>query len=119
MSPQDHNKTLVIIYTLLGGFFALPLIASPWIISKNVDSFPSPRRESQILIAVVAFCVVLFLALLFLSTAVLLYRRKRLGRKLGLVSAVILFLLGPPLAAYIWWFLHSEGGKLLYGEIQS
>src|SRR5947209_2238438 len=103
MSPSDHNKTLVIIYLFLGGFFTLPLIASPWIIAKNVDQYPSPRRDSQIIIAIIAFCVLFFLALLFLSTAISLYRRKRWGRKLALISSVILFLLGPPVAAYTWW----------------
>jgi hypothetical protein len=33
MSPQDHNKTLVLIYSLLGGLFTVPLIASPWILA--------------------------------------------------------------------------------------
>jgi hypothetical protein len=119
MTPLDHNKTLVVIYSLLGGFFTLPLLASPWIIAKSVDPFPSSRREGQILIATVAFCFVLSLALLFLSTAALLYRRKRLGRKLGIITAVLLFPFGPPMAAYIWWFLHSEDGKRLYGETTS
>lgn len=115
MSPQDHNKTLTIIYSLLGGFFTLPLIASPWIIAKSIDSFPSPRRGEQILIAVAAICFVLPQALLFLSTAVMLYRKRRLGRKLGLVSAVVVLPFWPPLAIYTWWFLHSEGGKRMYG----
>ena len=113
MSPQDHNKTLVVIHSLVGGFFTLPLIASPWIIYKNVDSYPSPRRDGQVIIAVVAFCVVLFLALIFLSTAVGLYKRKHWGRKLAFVSSVLL-LVWPPAAAYTWWFIHSEEGKQLY-----
>lgn len=115
MSPADHNKTLALLYCLLGAFFALPLIASPWIIAKNVDRYPSPRRDEQVLIAVVVFCVVLLLAALFVSTAVGLYRRWRGGRKLALVSAVLLLPLLPPAAAYTWWFMHSEGGKRMYG----
>jgi hypothetical protein len=113
MSPQDHNKTLVVIHSLVGGFFALPLLAAPWIIAKNVDSYPSPRREGQVIIAVVAVCVVLFVALLFLSTAVGLYKRRLWGRKLAFVSSVFL-LVWPPAAAYTWWFIHSEDGKQLY-----
>ncbi len=116
MSPPDHNKTLVVIYSLLGGFFTLPIIASAWIIAKNVDSYPSPRRGGQVLIAIVVFCLVLFLAVLFWSTAMSLYRRWRRGKKLALVSAVILLPLLPPAAVYTWWFLHSEGGKQMYGE---
>lgn len=115
MSPQDHNKTFVIIYSLLGGFFTLPILASPWILAKNVDRYPSPRRDDQILIAVVVFCIVLFLALLFLATALSLYRRHPWGRKLALVSSVLLLPLLPPAAAYTWWFMHSEGGKRMYG----
>jgi hypothetical protein len=114
MTPQDHNKTLVVIHSLVGGFFTLPLLASPWIISRNVDSYPSPRRDGQVVIAVVAFCVVLFLALIFLSTAVGLYRRRTWGRKLAFVTSALM-LVWPPAAAYIWWFIHSEGGKRMYG----
>jgi hypothetical protein len=113
MSPQDHNKTLVVIHSLVGGFFTLPLIASPWIIAKNVDSYPSTRREGQVIIALIAFCVVLFLALTFLLTAIGLYRRKLWGRKLAFVSSVLL-LVWPPAAAYTWWFIHSEEGKQIY-----
>jgi hypothetical protein len=43
------------------------------------------------------------------------YRRKRLGRKLALISSVILFLLCLPIATYTWWFMHSEGAKKMYG----
>jgi ABC-type sulfate transport system permease component len=116
MSPQDHNKTLALIYILLGVFFTLPLIASPWIIAKNVDRYASTRRDGQMLIAVVVFCVVLFLAVLFVSTAISLHRKRRGGRKLALVSAVLLLPLLPPAAVYTWWFMHSEGGKRMYGE---
>lgn len=116
MTSADHNKTLAIIYSLLGGFFILPLLASPWILAKNVDSYPSPRRDDQILIAVIVFCVVLTLALLFLATAISLYKRRPFGRKLALVSSVLLLPLLPPAAAYTWWFMHSEGGKRMYEE---
>jgi hypothetical protein len=115
MSPLDHNKALVIIYSLLGGFFTLPILGSPWILAKNVDSYPSPRRDDQIVIAVIVFCVVLFLALLFIATAVGLYRRRSFGRNLALVSSVVLFPLLPPAAIYTFWFIHSPGGKQMYG----
>jgi hypothetical protein len=62
---------------------------------------------------------VLPMALLFISTAATLYRKRRLGRKLGIVSAVLLFPFCPPVAAYTWWFLHSEGGKQLYGHVHA
>jgi hypothetical protein len=114
MTPSDHNKTLVVIHSLVGGVFTLPLIAAPWIIAKNVDSYPSPRRDSQVIIAVVSVGVLLFLALIFLFTAVGLYKRKAWGRKLAFVTSVLM-LVWPPAAAYIWWFIHSEGGKRIYG----
>ena len=101
------------IHSLVGGFFALPLIAAPWVIAKNVDSYPSPRREDQIIIAVVAVSVVLLLALIFLSTAVGLYGKKLWGRRLAFVTSVLL-LVWPPAAAYTWWFIHTEAGKQLY-----
>lgn len=116
MTSPDHNKTLVIIYSLLGAFFTLPILASPWILAKNVDSYPSPRRTDQVIIAAVVFCIVLFLALLFLVTALSMYRRRPSGRKLALVSSVLLLPLLPPAAVYTWWFMHSEGGKQMYGE---
>lgn len=116
MSPADHNKTLVLIYSLLGIFFTLPVLVSPWILAKNVDSYPSLRRDDQIVIAIVVFCVVLTLALLFLATALSLYRRRPFGRKLALVSSVLLLPLLPPAALYTWYFMHSEGGKQMYGK---
>jgi chromate transport protein ChrA len=119
MSPADHNKTLVIIYLLLGGFFTLPLMASPWILAKNVDQYPSPRRGEQILIAVLIAAVVLTLATLFWSTALGLYRRRSWGRRVALVSSVVFFPLCPPIAGYTWWFMHSEGGKQLYERVRT
>jgi O-antigen/teichoic acid export membrane protein len=100
MTPRDHNKTLAIIYLLLGGFFTLPLIASPWIIAKNIDQYPSPRRSDQVLLAILISAVILILAALFWSTALGLYRRQSWGRKLALISSVVLFPLCPPIAGY-------------------
>ena len=113
MSPEAHNRTLVVIHSLLGGFFVLPLIAAPWVIAKNVDSYPSPRREGQIIIAVVAVLVVLLLALIFWLTAAGLYRRKQWGRRIAFVTSVLL-LVWPPAAAYTWWFIHTDAGKQFY-----
>lgn len=116
MSPADHNKTLSLLYLLLGGVFTLPLLTAPWVIARNIYSFPSPKREARVIVAVAAFCVVFLLALLFYSTAAALHRRKPSGRKLGLGVAVLLLPFCPPLAAYTWWFFHSAGGKQIYGE---
>ena len=70
-------------------------------------------------IAAAAFCFVLLIALLFYSTATALYRRRPSGRKLGMVVAVLLLPFCPPIAAYTWWFLHSEGGKQMYPDTDS
>jgi hypothetical protein len=36
MSPVDHNKTLVLLYSFLSLTFILPLVGSPWIVAKSV-----------------------------------------------------------------------------------
>jgi hypothetical protein len=69
MVPKAHNKTFVITHSLLGGFFTFGLIASLWFISKNVNSHPSPTMSGQVTMAVMAICIVLLLALIFLSMA--------------------------------------------------
>jgi len=108
MTPVDHNKTLVLLYSLLSAVFAIPLVASPWIIAKNM------RRPEQLPLSAAIFCIVIFLFVLFLSTALTLHRRRALGRKLALASAVLTLPLCWPLGVYTWWFMHTEGGKKMY-----
>ncbi|MDQ1636981.1 MAG: hypothetical protein QOF62_320 [Pyrinomonadaceae bacterium] len=115
MSPADHNKTLVLIYSLLSGLITLPLLtlplimlASPSIVAKNLKS------PEQFVTAIIVFCVVLFLALIFPATAYSLYKRKVGGRTLALISAVLLLPLCWPIGVYTWWFMHSEGAKQMY-----
>lgn len=114
MSPRDHNRTIMIFFSLIAIFPTLLLCASPWIIGKNVSSTPSPRRDDQVLIATVVTGVVIFFFLLLWATVIGLYRRKRWGRKLALLSCIPLLFYCPPVAVYTWWFLHSESGKRLY-----
>lgn len=109
MTTQDHNKTLVLIHAGLGAFFTLALLASPWIIARNL------RHPEQIPTAIVVFGVVFLMALLFWSTAIAMYRRKPLGRKLALIAAVASFPLGGYVGMYTWWFMHSDGAKEMYG----
>jgi amino acid transporter len=109
MTPQDHNKTLVILHAALGAFFTLGLLASPWIIAQNL------RHREQIPVAVLIFGIVLVMALLFWSTAIAMYRRKPVGRKLALISAVAVLPIVWPIGTYSWWFMHSEGAKQMYG----
>lgn len=108
MSTDDHNKTLVILHGALGSFFTLGLLASPWILARNF------RRPEQLPLTLVLIAVVFLMALLFWSTAITVQRRKPLGRKLALISAVAALPLVWPIGVYTWWFMHSEGAKRLY-----
>jgi len=109
MSAQDHNKTLVMLHSAIGAVYSGVLIASPWIIAQNF------RRPGQIPSAVAVFGIVFLVALLFWSSAVLMYRRKRLGRTLALIAAPFTLFGFWPVGIYIWWFMHSDGGKKMYG----
>lgn len=108
MSPSDHNKTLVLLYSFLSLLFVLPLVGSPWIISKSV------RNSEQIPIAIAAGFALLVLALLFLATALALYRRRPYGRTLALVSAVLVLPICWRMGVYTWRFMHSAGAKKMY-----
>jgi len=109
VSPQDHNKTLAILHAAIGTFFTLGLIASPWIIAQN---FKSPDK---ILLAVSVFGIVFLCAVLFWSTAIAMFRRKPIGRKLSFAAAILAIPIVWPVGIYTWWFMHSEGAKQMYG----
>lgn len=109
MTTEDHNKTLVLLHGGLGAFFTLGLVTSPWIIAKNF------RHPEQMPTAILIFGVVFVMALLFCSTAIAMYRRKPLGRKLALIAAVASFPIGGYVGIYTWWFMHSDGAKRMYG----
>jgi cytochrome bd-type quinol oxidase subunit 1 len=113
MTPQDHNKTLGIIYGLLGGLLGTVVLV---IKLKTFFSEQVPQgREDPFLLTAVP--VGLVLALLLLLTAFGLFRRRRWSRILALMMACLfiwLFPLGTLLAIYTWWYMHSEGGKQLY-----
>jgi hypothetical protein len=109
MTAQDHNKTLVVLMSAFAAFFTLGLVASPWIIAKNFND------GDKILFAIVIFGIVFLMALLLWATAVAMYRRKPLGRKLALLSAVLVLPVFWPIGVYAWWFMHSEGAKQIYG----
>jgi hypothetical protein len=109
VSTLDHNKTLVILHAAIGAFFTLGLIASPWIIAQNF------KRPDKILFAVLIFGIVFLFAVLFWATAITMYRRKPIGRKLSLAAAILAIPLVWPVGVYTWWFMHSEGAKQMYG----
>ena len=112
VSAQDHNKTLVMLHSAIGAFYSCALVASPWIIEKNF------RRAEQIPAAIAIFGLVFLIALLFWSSAILMYRRKRFGRTLALIAAPFTLFGFWPVGIYAWWFMHSERGKSLYGVSQ-
>lgn len=115
MRSRDHNQALAILNAVLGSYCVLPLLASPWILAKSVDSYPSPRRADQITIAVIVCTLLVIFGTLFLSTAYGLWRRRQWVRRVALVSAFTQLFIFPVLAVYTWWFIHSEAGRQLYG----
>lgn len=108
MTAQDHNKTLVIIHSAVASFFTVGLLASPWIIAQNL------RRGAQISTAIIICGIVLFMAVLLWSGAIAMHRRKPVGRKLALISAVAVLPILWPVGVYTWWFMHSEDAKRIY-----
>lgn len=115
MTPQDHNKTLGIIYGCLGGLLAIGAIVElvrVIIIEKELSKIQSDSYLMPIILG-------LLLLIILLSTAYGLFQKRRWARILSLVLAglfVLLFPLGTALSVYTWWFMHSEGAKLLYTE---
>jgi cytochrome bd-type quinol oxidase subunit 1 len=114
LRPRDHNKALAILNTVLGSYCVIPLLASPWILAKSIDAYPSPRRADQISIAVVVCTLLIVFGALFLSTAYGLWRRRRWARRVTLIAALVQLFFFPFLAVYSYWFLHSEEGRRLY-----
>jgi hypothetical protein len=122
MSPQDHNKTLGIIYSFLGGVLALAALV------MLINSFTKERTPAQPLFnepfpkdsfITVMIPIAIFLAIFLLLTAYGLFRKIRWARISALILACIfiwIFPLGTILAAYTWWFMHSEGAKRLYAN---
>ena len=116
MAPEDHNRTLGIIYGLLGGLLTLAAfveLVRVIVTERELERIRS-TRGLQVLIL-----VGLLLTVYILSVAYGLLRRRRWARIPALVLSVLfiwLFPLGTALAIYNWWFLHSEGGKRLYSR---
>jgi hypothetical protein len=114
MTPQDHNKTLGIIYGFLGGLFTLAALIEflrVIIIEKELVRIQSdPLLQILILFA-------LTLTVFLLVTAYGLFRRRPWARISTLILSALfvwLFPVGTILAVYSWWAMHSEGVKQLY-----
>jgi hypothetical protein len=108
MTLQDHNKTLVIIFSAFSGLWTLVLLASPWIVAQTF------RHREQIPTALLVVGFVFLMVLLFWTTTIAMHRRKPVRKKLAMNSAAALLMFWP-LTVYIWWFMHSEGAKQMYG----
>ena len=119
MTPQDHNKTLGIIYGFLGGLLTLAALVELVRVITLEKELERIRTSTELKVMIP---VGLLLMAFLLSTTYGLLRRRPWGRVLALVSAVLfvwLFPLGTALAVYVWWFLHSEGGKQFYSKQSS
>jgi uncharacterized membrane protein (DUF2068 family) len=113
MTPQDHNKTLGIIYGFLGGLLtvaALVELIRVLTMEKELERIRS-STELQVLIP-----VGLLLTVFLLLIAYGLLKMRPWARMLALISTALfvwLFPLGTALAIYSW-FLHSKSGKHIY-----
>jgi hypothetical protein len=109
MSPEDHNKTLSIIYLLISVLILIALV---------VGAVSEMRRHPSDFIQRVGWgFYVLPLPLLKLLTAYGLYNRRRWSRIIALIFSVLyiwIFPLGTGFAIYTWWFLFSADARQLY-----
>jgi FtsH-binding integral membrane protein len=113
MTSQDHNRTIVIIYSFLG--LVLAGAAIIWLgkdVRRNQNWLLAIYKDAPLIAAAIVSTCLLF-------TVYGMLRRRRWARVLALVTTVFyvwIFPLGTLLAVYIWWFLHSEGAKQLYAR---
>ncbi|HEX8845125.1 MAG TPA: hypothetical protein VF791_10800 [Pyrinomonadaceae bacterium] len=119
MSPQDHNKTLGIIYSFLGGLLTLAALVELFRVITLERELERIRSDTSLLALII---VGLLLTIVLLSTAYGLFKRRRWARMSSLILAglfIWLVPLGTALAIYSWWFLQSEGAKQLYSKSSS
>lgn len=110
MSTKDHNETVAGIHFAFGGFLVLVSVITPVLLKRDLE-----RHSEQIPIVLIVFVVLLAVAVLMISTAIAMNKKKRSGRKLALWAAPFLLLMFWPAGVYSWWFLHSDGAKQMYG----
>lgn len=109
MTPEDHNKTLSIIYGLIGILILIALTV--WVVLE------ARRHPSDIIQRVGWGLYLLPLPLLKLLTAYGLYSRRRWARIIALMFSVLyiwIFPLGTGLAIYTWSICFSADGRRLY-----
>jgi len=126
MTPQGHNKTLAVIYGVIG---VLALTGLLLLIVQQTNK-PQPTQSESLQVVTRAglypllknigpYLPILLPPMLQLVTAYGLLMKRRWGRILALVSSAFLFWLfplGTGLAIYTWWFLLSGSGRRLYLE---
>lgn len=114
MTPQDHNKTLGIIYGFLGALLTLGALIELVRILTLERELARIQSDSALQILIV-FALALMVFLYLMSYGLL--KKKPWARISALVSSALfvwLVPLGTALAIYTWWFLQSESGRRLY-----
>jgi hypothetical protein len=111
MTPHDHNKTLGIIFTFLGGLLAAGAIVELVRVVTVEKELERIRSEYYLVI------IGLLLMVMLLFTAYGVFKRRRWARTLAFILAglfILLFPLGTALAVYTWWFMFCDGAKQMY-----
>ncbi len=115
MTPQDHNKSIVLIYSFFGLALAVTGIVLLVRDLKQKDWALALYKDALFIASTV-------LSIYLLTTVYGMVRRRRWGRVMALVTAAFFiwfFPVGTLLGVYIWWFLHSDGAKQLYSRSSS
>jgi hypothetical protein len=116
MTPKDHNKTLGIIYSFLGGLLtiaALVELVRVIMLERELERIRSSTGLQLLILVGLLLTVFLFI------TASGLLRRRRWAKVLALILSALLvwlFPLGTALAIYTWWFLHSAGYRQMVSD---
>jgi hypothetical protein len=116
MTARDHNKTLGIIYSFLGGILTVGALVELIRVITIEKELAKIQADSSLLTLII---IGVLLTIILLSTAYGLFKRRCWARILTLILAglfVWLFPLGTALAVYTWWFMHSEDSKQLYSK---
>lgn len=111
MTPQDHSKTLAIIYSLLG---VITAGAATYMLVEDLSQL---EHWARVLFKDARFIAASVIAICLLAAPYRLFRRRRWARILSLITTVFyvwLFPLGTILAVYTWWFMHSEEAQQFY-----
>jgi hypothetical protein len=109
MSPSDHNKTLGLIYGLIGILILTGVLFAA--------AFEARRRPADATQRLAWMLYLLPLPFVQILTAFGIFTRRRWGRILALILSALyvwIFPLGTLLAIYAFWFFHSDGGKQLF-----